>query len=53
MAEYVTIRVKVVKEFDDLDRTRWGSRYLGQFGENDNPRFVLFDDEDIVGNEEK
>jgi hypothetical protein len=48
MAKYVTINVKIVREFDEHERTEWGAKYLGVLGEAGNERYVLFNDEDIV-----
>lgn len=51
MAKYVLLRVKVVKEFGDINRSNWGAKYFGVFGENDE-RSVLFDADNIVDESE-
>jgi hypothetical protein len=48
MAKYVHLTVKVVREFDDEQRTQWGGRYLGVLGDVDAPQYVVFDDVDVV-----
>jgi hypothetical protein len=48
MAKYVTIRVKIVREFDDEQRIQWGGRYLGMLGDVDAPQYVVFDDVDVA-----
>lgn len=48
MAKYVNVRVKIVREFNELERSSWGGKYLAQFGEVGNERYILMDDDDIV-----
>jgi hypothetical protein len=50
MAKYATLTVKIVREFDEQERTAWGGKYLAVYGEVGNERYCIVDDEDLVEN---